>query len=80
LFRYRARNFPEALSAEEQAQWRLFCQQRLSDEAYGAPNTLEQFESGIEQFMGAATPAQRQLLQQWREYGQQLRERYCLSN
>jgi len=29
LFRYRARNFPEALSVDEQAQWRQFCQQRL---------------------------------------------------
>jgi len=39
-----------------------------------------QFESDIEQFMIGATPAQRQLLQQWREYGQGLRERYRLSN
>lgn len=54
--------------------------QRLSDGACGAPNTLVQFESDIEQFMIGATPAQRQLLQQWREYGQGLRERYRLSN
>ncbi|EMD98364.1 MULTISPECIES: exodeoxyribonuclease I [Stutzerimonas stutzeri subgroup] len=80
LFRYRARNFPEALSVDEQAQWRQFCQQRLSDGAYGAPNTLAQFELDIEQFMVGATPAQRQLLQQWREHGQGLRERYRLSN
>ncbi|AHY43962.1 exodeoxyribonuclease I [Stutzerimonas decontaminans] len=80
LFRYRARNFPEALSAEEQAQWRRFCQQRLSDDAYGAPNTLAQFEAGIEQSMVTATPAQQQLLQQWRDYGLGLRERYGLAN
>lgn len=80
LFRYRARNFPEALSAAEQAQWRRFCQQRLSDDACGAPNTLAQFEAGIEQSMVTATPAQQQLLQQWRDYGLGLRERYGLAN
>jgi exodeoxyribonuclease-1 len=80
LFRYRARNFPEALSAAEQAQWRRFCQQRLSDDACGAPNTLAQFEAGIEQSMVTATPAQQQLLQQWRDYGLGLRDRYGLAN
>ena len=29
LFRYRARNFPETLSPDEQAQWREHCQARL---------------------------------------------------
>ncbi len=76
LFRYRARNFPEALSAEERVRWQRFCQQRLSGEIAGAPNTLAQFEADIQQFMLTATPAQQQLLQQWREYGRALGERY----
>ncbi len=80
LFRYRARNFPEALSSEEQTLWYQFCRQRLSDGAFGAPNTLDQFEAGIQQLLVTATPAQQQLLQQWHEYGQGLRERYGLAS
>lgn len=37
LFRYRARNFPETLSEQEQERWKLFCQQRLSDARWGRP-------------------------------------------
>ncbi|MCQ4300097.1 exodeoxyribonuclease I [Pseudomonas songnenensis] len=80
LFRYRARNFPEALSSEEQTLWYQFCRQRLSDGAFGAPNTLDQFEAGIQQLLVTATPAQQQLLQQWHEYGQGLREHYGLAS
>jgi exodeoxyribonuclease-1 len=80
LFRYRARNFPEALSSEEQTLWYQFCRQRLSNGAFGAPNTLDQFEAGIQQLLVTATPAQQQLLQQWHEYGQGLRERYGLAS
>lgn len=80
LFRYRARNFPEALSSEEQTLWYQFCRQRLSDGSFGAPNTLDQFEAGIQQLLVTATPAQQQLLQQWHEYGQGLREHYGLAS
>lgn len=80
LFRYRARNFPEALSVEEKSHWYRFCQQRLSEEACGAPNTLGQFDTEIQRFMATATPAQQQLLQQWHAYGSELRERYGLNN
>ena len=80
LFRYRARNFPDALSVDEKLQWSRFCEQRLSDEAFGAPNTLGQFDTEIQRFIATATPAQQQLLQQWREYAQELRARYGLSN
>nr|WP_234461633.1 exodeoxyribonuclease I [Stutzerimonas stutzeri] len=79
LFRYRARNFPATLSGPEQLQWREFCQQRLSDPACGAPNTLVQFEAEIQRLMSTAAPEQQRLLQQWREYGEGLYERYGLS-
>lgn len=36
LFRYRARNYPHTLSAEEQQRWQQFCYQRLTDPAAGA--------------------------------------------
>ncbi len=47
LFRYRARNFPDSLSAEEQAQWREFCYQRLHDPAAGASITLGAFRQRL---------------------------------
>ncbi|MCQ4286050.1 exodeoxyribonuclease I [Pseudomonas stutzeri] len=75
-FRYRARNFPECLSAAEKQQWDEFCRQRLTAPEFGAPNTLEQFESRLQAQLTTATSQQAQLLQQWALYAQGLRERY----
>ncbi|MBA1277132.1 MULTISPECIES: exodeoxyribonuclease I [Pseudomonadaceae] len=75
-FRYRARNFPECLSAAEKQQWDEFCRQRLTAPEFGAPNTLEQFESTLQAQLTTATSQQAQLLQQWASYAQGLRERY----
>ena len=75
-FRYRARNFPECLSAAEKLKWQAFCQKRLSDPAYGAPNTLEQFDTSLREMLETATPMQARLLQQWAVHAQELRERY----
>lgn len=44
LFRYRARNFPHTLSADEALRWQRFCQSRLVDGEFGANLTLEQFQ------------------------------------
>jgi len=44
LFRYRARNFPQTLSAEESLRWQRFCQSRLVDGEFGAGLTVEQFQ------------------------------------
>lgn len=49
LFRYRARNFPETLTGEERQRWYGFCQQRLSEPQWGAPNTLGDFEKARQQ-------------------------------
>lgn len=75
LFRYRARNFPETLSAEEHQRWVEFCRQRLTDEAMGAPNTLPAFEQALEGCWAQATEQQRGLLGTWREYVQALKVR-----
>nr|WP_272888797.1 exodeoxyribonuclease I [Stutzerimonas stutzeri] len=77
LFRYRARNFPEALSEQEQLRWHQFCQRRLSEPGWGAPNTLVQFEQEMQQFLASATAEQQELLQQWLHHGQRLRTRYA---
>ncbi len=77
--RYRARNFPECLSVAEKEQWQTFCRQRLSDPQYGAPNTLEQFDRSLQEIMATASPAQAELLRQWAEHAQGLRECYMPS-
>ncbi|MDG9883239.1 exodeoxyribonuclease I [Pseudomonas sp. GD04058] len=75
LFRYRARNFPASLSETEQVQWRTFCQQRLNDEAMGAPHTLAAFETALQEALATADGAQRALLEAWRAHANGLRQR-----
>ena len=48
LFRYRARNFPETLSAEEQRLWNDYRQQKFQDPACGI-RTLNQVNARIEE-------------------------------
>jgi exodeoxyribonuclease-1 len=44
LFRYRARNFPQSLSADESLRWQRFCQSRLLDGDDVGGLTVEQFQ------------------------------------
>lgn len=78
LFRYRARNFAETLTAEEQQRWHRFCQQRLSDPCLGAPNTLGDFEQACQSAWSTADDAGRQVLDAWRTHVQQLKAQYQL--
>jgi exodeoxyribonuclease-1 len=78
LFRYRARNFPDTLNFEEQERWRVFCQKRLSDPEWGAPNTLESFVEAAAQLSLTATPFQQEVLNEWHGYLQGLRKRLSL--
>ncbi|VVN97023.1 Exodeoxyribonuclease I [Pseudomonas fluorescens] len=78
LFRYRARNFAYTLDDEEQQRWKLFCQQRLSDADYGAPNTLESFNKVRLELDVSATTFQRQVLDEWQQYADALRQRLSL--
>ena len=78
LFRYRARNFAATLSAEEQQRWWAFCQQRLSKPEYGAPNTLEQFSQALAAVLPDISAEQQAILLEWRDYSEQLRQRYAL--
>jgi exodeoxyribonuclease I len=45
LFRYRARNFPETLDANDKQRWREFCVNRLNNQEYGI--TLAAYKSEI---------------------------------
>ena len=78
LFRYRARNFPDTLSSEEQQRWRIFCQKRLSAPEWGAPNTLETFVEAAAQLSATATSFQQEVLNDWHNYVQELRQRLSL--
>ncbi|WP_160106287.1 exodeoxyribonuclease I [Pseudomonas izuensis] len=78
LFRYRARNFPDTLSFDEQERWRIFCQKRLSAPEWGAPNTLESFIEAAAQLTLTATSFQQEVLEQWQVYIQDLRKRLNL--
>lgn len=78
LFRYRARNYPQSLNAEEQLRWQLFCKQRLTESEWGAPLTLAQFDQSMADVLPGLAPTQQALLQAWREHAGQLRLRYGL--
>ncbi|VAW76073.1 Exodeoxyribonuclease I [hydrothermal vent metagenome] len=47
LFRYRARNWPETLSAEETQRWDRFCRHRIQDEDGGGSITLKHYYERI---------------------------------
>jgi exodeoxyribonuclease-1 len=78
LFRYRARNFPQTLNFEELERWRIFCQKRLSDPEWGAPNTLESFVEAADQLAVTASAFQQQVLGEWQQHVQGLRKRLNL--
>ncbi|TWD45511.1 exodeoxyribonuclease I [Pseudomonas sp. SJZ131] len=80
LFRYRARNFPDTLSVEEQERWRIFCQQRLSAPEWGAPNTLESFARDAAQLANSATSFQQEVLNQWMIHVDRLRQRLNINS
>ncbi|WP_439849856.1 exodeoxyribonuclease I [Pseudomonas syringae] len=78
LFRYRARNFPDTLSREEQQRWQRFCQDRLRSPEWGAPNTLQDFTTALIERSLSATPEQLDVLRQWQDYAQLLSARLQL--
>ena len=71
LFRYRARNFPDSLSAPEQQQWLAYCRARLSGEQVGVLS-LGEFLASIDALLPDISVDQQQLLLSWRDYGAKL--------
>ncbi len=47
LWRYRARNFPQSLSAQEQQEWQNYRKLRLTDASGGASLTIEQYRQRL---------------------------------
>ena len=69
LFRYRARNYPDTLSADEQQRWCEFRQQRFTDPAAG-PRTLDSLVADIENLQNsdAITGAELVVLEELLQY------------
>ncbi|MEB0091127.1 exodeoxyribonuclease I [Pseudomonas sp. CCI4.2] len=78
LFRYRARNFANTLTVEEQHRWHAFCRQRLSNPSSGAPNTLQSFTEALITASLSASAEQLKILGKWQHYAEQLKVRFCL--
>lgn len=76
LFRYRARNFPESLNAQEQASWLAFCQRRLSDPSAGASVTWAELAQRLATLRtGPLDGRQRGILDDVERYGREQLER-----
>lgn len=67
LFRYRARNFPESLSEQEQLAWSRFCRERLTGVEPGAPITFNDFMQSIAALLPQADAQQQALLLAWQK-------------
>ncbi len=57
LFRYRARNFPHSLTAEEQTRWQMHCRQRVVEGKENAL-TLNAYFIALEQLQKTVTEAE----------------------
>jgi len=73
LFRYRARNYPETLSADEQAQWLEHCRARLLAGEAGN-RTFEEFFAEIQRIKQEEAPDERglQILSDVEDFGRGL--------
>jgi exodeoxyribonuclease-1 len=58
LFRYRARNYPDSLNAEEAERWQQFCADRLSGRTPGAGITFDRYFARLEALRNDASADQ----------------------
>ena len=74
LFRYRARNYPDSLSQEEQAQWAEYRFQRITEPRADTSYCMEEFQVDIETLLHdqSLPPAKRSVLEQLLEYADTL--------
>ena len=62
LFRYRARNWPQALSPEDHARWNSHCRDTLTRQMPLTTLTLEQYENEIAALRAQAPAGDKQVL------------------
>jgi exodeoxyribonuclease-1 len=76
LFRYRARNYPQTLTAEEQQRWMVYCRQHLLGEAPGAGVSMAEFATRL---ANITEPLPTQLRASLKAYAEQLRQQFVIS-
>ncbi len=76
FFRYRARNYPDSLSVDEQAQWREFQAARLSNNSGQPELSLQGYRQLIDELLAdnQLTENDREILAQLKRYGQEVAE------
>jgi exodeoxyribonuclease I len=74
LLRYRSRNYPETLSAEERAQWDEFRFQRITESESGASICMEDFQVEVEALLASdgLTERNRKVLEALLDYADEL--------
>lgn len=74
LFRYRARNFPNTLTADEMVQWQHHRQARLTDPAFNGSITIESYLIRLEQLAHehADNPEKQAILRALYQYAENL--------
>lgn len=79
LFRYRARNWPESLSTEQQQQWQAYVRDKLTGKAYDRAVTLAGYNAIIEQLRESSPAgADQAVLDQLQAWGQQVQANFGL--
>jgi len=80
LFRYRARNFPKTLSAEESHYWRTFCRKQLGEDAVNGSLTLNEYHQKLIQLRAdCSQQAQQEILNELEAWGKELAQENDLS-
>jgi exodeoxyribonuclease-1 len=74
LFRYRARNFPQSLSPDEEARWEAFRRRRLTVPGCGASMVLQDYEARLFQLETGRELAEneREILESLKAYGREI--------
>lgn len=73
LFRYVARNWPEALTGAQRQRWEQLCEARLLRGEAGSPLTLAAYREGVQHLMAAGvTDEQRAALVELAQWGEEI--------
>ncbi len=73
LFRYRARNFPDTLSAQEKHRWQVHCRRQLGEDAINDSLTLNEYHQKLIQLRtDCPQQAQQEILNELEAWGRAL--------
>ncbi len=73
LFRYRARNYPDSLSVDENSRWQEYRNNRINDASYGGSIIYKDYTQRLDQLLAEQTQQDKiKILHDLKEYGNQL--------